>query len=223
MAKWWVLRFIFICLHPNTELPGDHFARPFVIQMIAHKPEDRISLSKVIEYLKPLQPSPKLSLLQYDLQNLLSSTGTISLVYDVGTFEGSVLAVKRVPIKDCTTKPFDELKQLNHSNIIRLLLFDEDDVYKFVRNCFIIFLLRLRNLNLIAVFIDILGWNCAWHLWTNFSFQKTTQRNIQVRFRLTSNFVSNLSVDCSTFTEKGSSTGQSNPPTFWYRPEKIHK
>ena len=98
--------------------------------MIAHEPEKRISLSKVIEYLKPLQPPTRLSLLQYDHNNLLSCTGTLSLVYDVRTFEGSSLAVKRVPIEDCTTKPFDELKQLDHSNIIRLLHFDEDDVYK---------------------------------------------------------------------------------------------
>jgi hypothetical protein len=98
--------------------------------MIEHEPEKRISLSKVIEYLKPLQPPNRLSLLQYDHQNLLSSTGTFSLVYDVVKFEGSSLAVKRVPIEDCTTKSFDELKQLDHSNIIRLLHFDEDDVYK---------------------------------------------------------------------------------------------
>jgi hypothetical protein len=98
--------------------------------MIAHEPEERISLSEVIEYLKPIQPPNRLSLLQYDHTNLLSSTGTLSLVYKIGTFEGSPLAVKRVPIKDCTTKPFDELKQLNHSNIILLLHFDQDDVYK---------------------------------------------------------------------------------------------
>jgi hypothetical protein len=120
------------CLHPNIELPANHFARPFVIQMIAHKPEERISLSQVIEYLEPLQPPNRLSLLQYDHQNLLSSTGTFSLVYYIGTFEGSSLSVKRIPIEDCTTKSFDELKQLDHSNIIRLLHFDEDDdnVYK---------------------------------------------------------------------------------------------
>jgi hypothetical protein len=131
MAKF-VLRFINILLHPNAELPEDHFARPFVIQMIKHKPEDRISLSKVIEYLKPLQPPNRLSLLQYDHTNWLHSTGTCSThIYDVGTFEGSSLAVKRVPIdEDCTTKPFDELKQLDHSNIIRLLHFDKDDFYK---------------------------------------------------------------------------------------------
>ena len=98
--------------------------------MIAHEPEDRISLSEVIEYLEPLQPPNGLSLLQYDNQNVLSSTGAFSLVYDIGTFEESSLAVKRVPIKDCTTKPFHELKQLDHSNIIRLLHFDKDDVYK---------------------------------------------------------------------------------------------
>jgi hypothetical protein len=100
--------------------------------MIKLKPDDRISLSEVIEYLKPLQPPNRLSLLQYDHQNLLSSTGSFSLVYDIGTFEGSSLAVKRVPFEDCTTKSFDELKQLDHSNIIRLLHFDEDDdnVYK---------------------------------------------------------------------------------------------
>nr|CAH0103924.1 unnamed protein product [Daphnia galeata] len=112
-------------------LPKKHFARPFVIQMIEHEPEKRISLSKVIEYLKPLQPPNRLSLLQYDLQNWLSSTGTFSLVYDVVTIEGSSLAVKRVPIKECATKSFDELKQLDHSNIIRLLHFDQDDDYKF--------------------------------------------------------------------------------------------
>lgn len=98
--------------------------------MIEHEPEKRISLSKVIEYLKHLQPPNRLSLLQYDLQNLLSSTGTFSLVYDVVTIEGSSLAVKRVPIKECATKSFDELKQLDHSNIIRLLHFDQDDDYK---------------------------------------------------------------------------------------------
>jgi hypothetical protein len=98
--------------------------------MIAQKPEDRIPLSKVIEYLEPLQPPNRLSLLQYDHQNLLSSTGSFSLVYDIGTFEGSSLAVKRVPIEECATKSFNELKQLDHSNIIRLLHFDQDDVYK---------------------------------------------------------------------------------------------
>ena len=119
-----------ICLHPNIELPEDHFSRPWVIQMIEHEPEKRISLSKVIEQLKPLQPPNKLSLLQYDHQNMLSSTGTFSLVYYIGTFEGSSLAVKRIPIEDCTTKPFDGLKQLAHLNIIRLLHFDKDDVFK---------------------------------------------------------------------------------------------
>jgi hypothetical protein len=122
---------LYLCFHPNIELPEDHFARPFVIQMIKHEPEDRISLSEIIEYLEPLQPPNRLSLLQYDQQNLLRSTGTLSShVYDIGTFEGSSLAVKRIPIEDCTTKSFDELKQLDHSNIIHLLHFDQDDFYK---------------------------------------------------------------------------------------------
>jgi hypothetical protein len=94
--------------------------------MIENDPEKRISLSKVIDQLTPLQPAIRLSLLQYDNQNLLCSTGIFSLVYDVGKFGGSPLAVKRVPLQDCTTKSLEELKQLNHSNIVRLLYIDED-------------------------------------------------------------------------------------------------
>jgi hypothetical protein len=181
--------------------------------MIENDPEKRISLSKVIEHLTPIiQPPNRLSLPQYDNQNLLCSTGTLSLIYGIGTFEGSPLAVKRVPLHDCTTKSFEELKELNHSNIVRFLHFDEDTDhrYKSVCNCLIKPLLIYWPLFL----SDILGWNCAWHLWTNFSFQKTTQRNIKDRFHLTINFVSNFSVDWSTSTEKTSFTGRSNPPTF---------
>jgi hypothetical protein len=119
-----------ICLHPNIALLEEHFTRPFVLQMIAHDPEKRISLREVIEQLKPLQPPNQLSSLQYDSRNLLRSTGTLSPVYHVGTFEGSPLAVKRILIQDCATKSFEELKQLKHLNIIRLLHFDQDDLYK---------------------------------------------------------------------------------------------
>jgi hypothetical protein len=80
--------------------------------------------------LPPLCPT-RLSSLQYDSKNLLRSTGTLSLVYHVETLEGSPsLAVKRVPRKNCTTKSFEELKRLDHSNIVRLLHFDQDDLYK---------------------------------------------------------------------------------------------
>jgi serine/threonine protein kinase len=104
--------------------------------MIENDPEKRISLREVIDHLSPLQtPMPlqtpnRLSLLQYNSKNLLRSTGTLSLVYHVETFEGSPLAVKRVPRKNCTTKSFEELKRLDHSNIVRLLHFDQDDLYK---------------------------------------------------------------------------------------------
>jgi hypothetical protein len=125
---------VFICIHivsfPNIALPEEHFARPFVLQMIENDPERRISLSEVIDQLTPLQPPSRLNLLQYDNQNLLCSTGTLSIVYHVGTFEGSPLAVKRILQDNCTTKSFEELKQINHPNIVRLLHFDEDDFYK---------------------------------------------------------------------------------------------
>jgi hypothetical protein len=98
--------------------------------MIENDPEKRISLREVIEQLKPLQPPNQLSSLQYDSRNLLRSTETLSPVYHVGTFEGSPLAVKRILIQDCATKSFEELKQLKHLNIIRLLHFDQDDLYK---------------------------------------------------------------------------------------------
>jgi hypothetical protein len=131
----------YLCMHivsyPNLELPEEHFARPFVLQMIAHDPLERISLRKVIDQLTPLQPekylqpaASRLNLLQYDSKNLLFSTGTLSIVYHVGTLEGSPLAVKRVPRENCTTKSFEELKRLDHSNIIRFLHFDQDDLYK---------------------------------------------------------------------------------------------
>jgi hypothetical protein len=98
--------------------------------MIANDPEKRISLRKVIDHLTPLQPAIQLSSLQYDSKNLLCSTGTLSLVYHVETLEGSPLAVKRVPRENCATKSFEELKRLDHSNIIRFLRFDQDDLYK---------------------------------------------------------------------------------------------
>jgi hypothetical protein len=100
--------------------------------MIANDPENRISLREVIDQLKPLQPAIQLSLLQYDNHNWLFSTGTPSLVYRVETLEGSPLAVKRVTLQDCTPKSFEELKRLDHSNIIRFLRFDEDDIYKLI-------------------------------------------------------------------------------------------
>ncbi len=182
--------------------------------MIKHEPENRISLSEVIEYLEPLQllqPPNRLSLMQYDQQNLLRSTGTLSShVYDIGTFEGSSLAVKRVPFEDCTTKSFDELKQLDHSNIIRLLHFDQDDVFKFVRNSFIIILLRLRKFGFNRRFYRFFGMEfCVASL-----DQLFLPEDDPKRFRLTNNFVPNLSVDCSTFTKKNSSTVPSNPPIF---------
>jgi hypothetical protein len=117
-------------LHPNIALPEEHFARPFVLQMIAHDPLERISLREVIDHLTPLQPAIQLSSLQYDSKNLLCNTGTLSLVYHVETLEGSPLAVKRIPRKNCTAKSFEELKRLDHSNIVRFLHFDEDDLYK---------------------------------------------------------------------------------------------
>jgi hypothetical protein len=131
---------VFICIHiftyPNLELPEEHFARPFVLQMIKNDPLKRISLREVIDHLSPLQtPMPlqtpnRLSLLQYDSKNLLRSTGTLSLVYHVGTFEGSPLAVKRVPRENCTTKSFEKLEKLKHPNIIRFLHDGEDEFYK---------------------------------------------------------------------------------------------
>jgi hypothetical protein len=124
----------YLCIHivsyPNLELPEEHFARPFVLQMIANDPEKRISLREVIDQLTPLQPAIQLSSLQYDSKYLLCSTGTLSIVYHVGTFEGSPLAVKRVPRKNCTTKSFEELKRLDHSNIVRFLHFDQDYDYR---------------------------------------------------------------------------------------------
>jgi hypothetical protein len=125
----------YLCIHivsyPNLELPEEHFARPFVLQMIASDPEKRISLRKVIDQLTPLQPAAsRLNLLQYDRKNLLRSTETLSTVYRVETFEGSPLAVKRVPRKNCTTKSFEELKRLDHSNIVRFLHFDQDYDYR---------------------------------------------------------------------------------------------
>jgi hypothetical protein len=99
-------------------------------QMIENDPEKRISLSEVIDQSTPFQPTNRLSLLQYDSRNLLCSTGTSSLVFHVGTFGGSPLAVKRVPRKNCTTKSFEELKQINHPNIIQLLHFDQDSDYR---------------------------------------------------------------------------------------------
>jgi hypothetical protein len=98
--------------------------------MIENDPEKRISLSEVIDQLTPIQPTNRLSLLQYDSRNLLCSIGTLSSVYHVGKFEGSPLAVKRVLQENCTTKSFEELKQINHPNIIRFLHFHEDDLYK---------------------------------------------------------------------------------------------
>jgi hypothetical protein len=190
--------------------------------MIENDPRNRISLREIIEYLKPLQPPIKLSLLQYDNQNLLCSTGTLSLVYHVGKFGGSPLAVKRVSLQeDCTTKSLEELKQLKHPNVVRFLYFDEDTDhrYKSVGNCLIKPLLTYWPPTL----SDILGWNCAWHLWTNFSFQKTIQRNIMDRFRLTCNMVSSSSAHWSKSMGKISFTGQSNPPTFWFRQVKIRK
>jgi hypothetical protein len=79
--------------------------------------------------LPPLCPT-RLSSLQYDSKNLLRSTGTLSLVYHVETLEGSPLVVKRVPRKNCTTKSFEELKRLDHSNIVRFLHFDQDCDYR---------------------------------------------------------------------------------------------
>jgi hypothetical protein len=124
-------------LHLNIDIPVEHFARPFVLQMIENDPEKRISLSKVIDQLTPLQPPNQLSLLQYDSKNLLCSTGTLSLVYHVEIFGGSPLAVKRVQLRDCTTTSFEERKQLVHPNIVRFLYFDEDNDhrYKSVGNC----------------------------------------------------------------------------------------
>jgi serine/threonine protein kinase len=119
-----------MCLHPNIALPEEHFARPFVLQMIETNPKKRISLRGVIDQLTPLQPPNRLSLLQCDSKNWLCSTGTLSLVYRVGTFEGSPLAVKRVARENCTTKSFKELRQLDHPNIVSFLYFDEDDLYK---------------------------------------------------------------------------------------------
>ncbi len=113
----------------------EHFARPFVLQMIENDPEKRISLSKVIEHLTPIQPPNRLSLLQYDSKNLLCSTGTLSLIYDIGTFEGSPLAVKRVQLRDCTTTSFEELKQLVHPNIVRFLYIDEDNDHRYKKEC----------------------------------------------------------------------------------------
>jgi hypothetical protein len=99
--------------------------------MIAHNAVERISLSEVIDQLKPLQPASKLSLQKYDSKNLLCNTGILSAVYHVGRFGGSPLAVKRVLIKDCATKSIEELKQLDHSNIVRLLHCDKDNLYRY--------------------------------------------------------------------------------------------
>ncbi|EFX73522.1 hypothetical protein DAPPUDRAFT_325040 [Daphnia pulex] len=48
-----------------------------------------------------------------------------------GSIKRSPLAVKKVPRENCTTKSFEELKQINHPNIIRFLHFHEDDLYKY--------------------------------------------------------------------------------------------
>lgn len=100
--------------------------------MIEHDPEKRISLKQVIDYLTPLQPKSRLSDMQYDNQKLLSE-GLFSSVYRISKFEeADTLAVKRFQSTAESLVSFEELRKLEHENIVRVLYYDLDDFHRYV-------------------------------------------------------------------------------------------
>lgn len=110
--------------------------------MIEKDPKKRISLSNVIRLLKPLlhptnsMMDTRLSVMNYYGSGNLIFDGTFSCTYLVPLANGTSVVVKRVPIDISSTSSefsmnlFNNLKTLDHPNIVRLLDYDHDNSYK---------------------------------------------------------------------------------------------
>jgi hypothetical protein len=106
--------------------------------MIEINPEKTIALSQIINYLEVngyLKTRNRLSNNYYGNLNLVHS-GPLSSVYKVTLQDDILMAVKRIPLDassslvEFTSKVFNELKAIQHPNILKMFEFDHDKLYR---------------------------------------------------------------------------------------------
>jgi hypothetical protein len=102
----------------------------FIKLMIKKNPEERMALWDVINRLENLQRSTNIdfSSLVYVDKSYLNGKYSFGLYVSVS----EKLAVRRIPTDYPSTTSFEEFKKLNHSNVVRILNFNEQDSFKYM-------------------------------------------------------------------------------------------